>query len=371
MSLRPFWRSTSITLLFAIGLVSGTTRLAGATPPACVGDCDGSNEVTVDEIVTMVATALGGGAIGCTAGDADKSGSITVDEVITAVKNALDGCDTPASTPTPAVTDTPVPEITSTHTETPTEDPNQTETPEPTATEPEEPSETETPEPTLTGGVPLPTRTPAPGTQTPGLTPTEPQATATAAAEPTATQEPAASASPDAPPTPTAVVPPSFTPMSPPTQTPGGNGGTARIDLGSASGGPGSIVAVAASLSGGNNVLSATSNDIVYDTTKVNIVQTGGVACTINPAIGQGSPYGKMLLTNVTAMGGTMARLRIGLISFSNASAIPDGLLFSCQFEISASAAPGAVTLQNAPDASNALGEGIAVTGSHGVIMVE
>src|SRR5690349_13744453 len=74
--------------------------LAMAAPAAraqCVGDCNGDNEVTVDEIITMVNLALLGGVEGCVAGDSNTDGQITVDEILTAVNNALtgEGCDTP------------------------------------------------------------------------------------------------------------------------------------------------------------------------------------------------------------------------------------------------------------------------------------
>ncbi|MFN8625896.1 MAG: hypothetical protein U0587_07945 [Candidatus Binatia bacterium] len=60
-----------------------------ATP--CVGDCNGDRQVTVNEILTMVNSALSSTA-GCLPGDANKDGSITVDEVVLAVDNALNGC---------------------------------------------------------------------------------------------------------------------------------------------------------------------------------------------------------------------------------------------------------------------------------------
>ncbi|MFI5398812.1 MAG: hypothetical protein ACHQ9S_25060, partial [Candidatus Binatia bacterium] len=63
------------------------------TPTPCVGDCNGSNSVTVDEILTMVNIALGNvGVTACTAGDANHDGRITVEEILTAVNNALNGC---------------------------------------------------------------------------------------------------------------------------------------------------------------------------------------------------------------------------------------------------------------------------------------
>jgi hypothetical protein len=64
-----------------------------ASTPACIGDCDGDGNVTVDEVTTMVSVALGSADIAdCAAGDADGDGMITVDEILTATGNALDGC---------------------------------------------------------------------------------------------------------------------------------------------------------------------------------------------------------------------------------------------------------------------------------------
>jgi hypothetical protein len=58
----------------------------------CVGDCDSGGTVTVDEILTMVNTALSNGDVSvCSAGDANQDGSITIDEILTAVNNALTG----------------------------------------------------------------------------------------------------------------------------------------------------------------------------------------------------------------------------------------------------------------------------------------
>ena len=68
-----------------------------ATPTStfirCVGDCHGDGHVTVDEIITMVNTALGTAPIiACEAGDANQDGQITVDEIVRAVNAALNGC---------------------------------------------------------------------------------------------------------------------------------------------------------------------------------------------------------------------------------------------------------------------------------------
>jgi hypothetical protein len=332
-----------------------------AAPPACTGDCDRSNDVTVDEIVTMVFIALGGTPIStCIAGDADTNGSITVDEIITASTKALDGCN---ATPTPSTSPTPDDTATLTHTPevTPTgsvtEEPEETETPERTATE--TPLESETPAATFTNGMmPL---TPSPPATTVAPSPSVP-ATATK------TSAPAATDTPEPPPTHTAAVAPTHTLAPLPTHTAGG--GT-RLDVGSAAGAPGSTVSISVVLSGGNGIVTATSNDIVYDTSRVRAVQTGGPVCTINPAIGQGSSLMKMLLTSVAGAGGSAERLRIGVISFSNSLSIPDGLLFTCQFAIDASAPAGGVVLQNLPSASSALGDPVPAAGSNGLITVQ
>jgi hypothetical protein len=68
----------------------GTAILA---PLTCLGDCTGGNDVTVNELLTMVNIALGNAQIAaCTAGDANGDGEITINELLVAVSNALNGC---------------------------------------------------------------------------------------------------------------------------------------------------------------------------------------------------------------------------------------------------------------------------------------
>jgi hypothetical protein len=63
------------------------------TPTPCLGDCNGSGQVTVDDVLTMVNIALGNLDVShCQAGDANDDKQITVDEILTAVNNALNGC---------------------------------------------------------------------------------------------------------------------------------------------------------------------------------------------------------------------------------------------------------------------------------------
>jgi hypothetical protein len=77
----------------------GNLEAAPASPDAvttagpCTGDCDGSGDGAISEIITMVNIALGNLPLSaCTAGDEDGSGTIEINEIIVAVNNALNGC---------------------------------------------------------------------------------------------------------------------------------------------------------------------------------------------------------------------------------------------------------------------------------------
>src|SRR5262249_28230721 len=76
---------------------STATPTPTGTPEAvCVGDCNGSGEVTVNEVILGVNIALGQLQLdACPAFDVDGSGSVTVNELIMAVNNALSGCPVP------------------------------------------------------------------------------------------------------------------------------------------------------------------------------------------------------------------------------------------------------------------------------------
>ena len=61
--------------------------------PRCVGDCDDSGAVMVTEVVKGVTIALGSAQLGtCGPADADGSQTVTINELIIAVNNALNGC---------------------------------------------------------------------------------------------------------------------------------------------------------------------------------------------------------------------------------------------------------------------------------------
>ena len=64
-----------------------------AGPEPCVGDCDGSFAVTVDELIRGVRGALNGSAPDdCAAIDNTEDGTVTVAELVAAVGRALAGC---------------------------------------------------------------------------------------------------------------------------------------------------------------------------------------------------------------------------------------------------------------------------------------
>ena len=83
---------------------TATETPTGPTPTvtpigACVGDCNGNGEVTVDDLIKMVNIALAlaplcptEGGPGCLAGDANCDCQITVDDIIRAVNNSLGTC---------------------------------------------------------------------------------------------------------------------------------------------------------------------------------------------------------------------------------------------------------------------------------------
>lgn len=61
--------------------------------PACAGDCNGDQQVTVDELITAVNIALGLRPIDdCVVSDSNLDRQVTIDELLTAVNRALAGC---------------------------------------------------------------------------------------------------------------------------------------------------------------------------------------------------------------------------------------------------------------------------------------
>lgn len=70
------------------------TQPPTAIPLPCLGDCDGSGSVSVDELVQGVRIALGEGPMtDCPALDFNSDQRASIDELVGAVSHALDGCE--------------------------------------------------------------------------------------------------------------------------------------------------------------------------------------------------------------------------------------------------------------------------------------
>jgi hypothetical protein len=84
-------RSSAGMVAFALCLFAGSPAvLAQGT---CVGDCDGSGGVGVNELVMMVNIALQSSDMSeCAAADANEDGRVSVNELVAAVNAALAGC---------------------------------------------------------------------------------------------------------------------------------------------------------------------------------------------------------------------------------------------------------------------------------------
>ncbi len=176
--------------LLAIGLRpvhvahAATTPLLAASAQAvaasCIGDCDASGGVTIDELIAGVNIALGNAALTvCPVFDCNGSGEVTINCLVSAVNAALNGCPAPpvpSATSTPAATETAIEVATATLTPTPTQPPIDTATaaPSPSAS----PSRTATATATPTQP-PVATAT---ATRSPSASPSR---TATATATPT------------------------------------------------------------------------------------------------------------------------------------------------------------------------------------------
>ena len=63
-----------------------------STPVACSGDCDGSGDLTVNEIITLVDIALGTAQPSACASGVPSAAEVNVALIIRAVNNALSGC---------------------------------------------------------------------------------------------------------------------------------------------------------------------------------------------------------------------------------------------------------------------------------------
>jgi hypothetical protein len=79
------------------------------TVGSCVGDCDSSGEVTVNELITLVNIALGTADNSACPHGIPAAATVDISLIIQAVNNALNGCPAPPASPTPIVTPTVTP----------------------------------------------------------------------------------------------------------------------------------------------------------------------------------------------------------------------------------------------------------------------
>jgi hypothetical protein len=92
-------RANVQTLIRGTYLAAIVVMLPWAAAAACVGDCNGDGEVTVDEIVTGTGIALGASLSLCPTFDANGDGEVTIEELVVAVTHALLGCPMDADAP--------------------------------------------------------------------------------------------------------------------------------------------------------------------------------------------------------------------------------------------------------------------------------
>jgi hypothetical protein len=76
-----------------IGTPAATSTATPTFGGSCPGDCDGSGEVSINELIILVNIALGSQPTSaCSAGDLNHDGMIAINEIVTAVGSALNGC---------------------------------------------------------------------------------------------------------------------------------------------------------------------------------------------------------------------------------------------------------------------------------------
>jgi hypothetical protein len=93
------------TLPLLVSLMAGDGALA-----ACVGDCNGDERVSVDELIKAVGIALGHDPVDvCPEADPDDDGVTSLDELISAIHSSLGQCDVATPSPSPSPTPSPTP----------------------------------------------------------------------------------------------------------------------------------------------------------------------------------------------------------------------------------------------------------------------
>ncbi|MGD0948927.1 MAG: YncE family protein [Candidatus Binatia bacterium] len=101
IAIGPAESSTAVCVAFTPNLTPTPTPTATAalptptsnpTPSSCTGDCDGSGEVTVNEIIILVNIALGTADAPACPNGIPSGGSVDLALIMRAVNNALSGC---------------------------------------------------------------------------------------------------------------------------------------------------------------------------------------------------------------------------------------------------------------------------------------
>jgi len=82
-----------VTANIDVDTVSVLVNTGTPPTPSCVGDCDGTGMVAINELITGVNIALGSSPLSsCTAFDQNGDGMVGINELISGVNNALNGC---------------------------------------------------------------------------------------------------------------------------------------------------------------------------------------------------------------------------------------------------------------------------------------
>ena len=103
-----------VTVILAVGIwilwMQGAASAASATPASCVGDCNGDNDVRINELILGIHVLLGDAPLStCPAIDCPQPLELVINCAIEAVANALNGCSpptphVPTATPTSTAT---------------------------------------------------------------------------------------------------------------------------------------------------------------------------------------------------------------------------------------------------------------------------
>ena len=86
-------RTRAVFLLVVTGFLPTSFSPPANGAVVCAGDCGSGGQVTIDDLLGMIAIALDAAPLsGCVAGDIDHDGQIRVDEILAAIHVALSGC---------------------------------------------------------------------------------------------------------------------------------------------------------------------------------------------------------------------------------------------------------------------------------------